>query len=415
MLGVTLAIIQDKRIKRKDNTYAIKLRVTYQAIQKYYPLGVHLTVEDWAKVYNPKVKGKLKEHQLFFNKIEQKAHQTLRTVDPFSFEGFNKAFNKKTDLSKDVFTFYDEFIKTLKKNKQYGTASSYNDSKNSFKAYIEQKNRKKLNFGDITPQWLQSYEDWMLSGDKPKSITTVGIYARPLRTIINYAIREGIFNREFYPFGKGKYIIPLGKNIKKALKLKEIEQVYNYKTNSLAEEWAKSIWIFSYLCNGANLKDIAHLKYKNISSNSITFIREKTKRTTKSNIKPIVVSLIPETKILIDKWGIKPIDDESYVFGIIDGTESEERQRAIIAQKRKEINTKIKAIGKELKFQLVLTLGVSRHCWSTRMLNLGASVLMIGEGLGHQSSTATQNYLGSFEDEIRAEFQNKLLKFNENK
>ena len=39
MIGVTTAIVQDYRIKRKDDTYAIKLQVTFNRMQKYYPLG----------------------------------------------------------------------------------------------------------------------------------------------------------------------------------------------------------------------------------------------------------------------------------------------------------------------------------------------------------------------------------------
>jgi hypothetical protein len=35
----TTSIIHDKRIKKKDNTYAVKLRVTYNRTQQYYPLN----------------------------------------------------------------------------------------------------------------------------------------------------------------------------------------------------------------------------------------------------------------------------------------------------------------------------------------------------------------------------------------
>ena len=44
----------------------------------------------------------------------------LRHYDvAFSFEGFKKAFNKKTDLSKDVIDLFDEYINALKKNYYY--------------------------------------------------------------------------------------------------------------------------------------------------------------------------------------------------------------------------------------------------------------------------------------------------------
>jgi hypothetical protein len=48
-MNATTAIILDKRIKSKDDTYAVKLRITYNRTQQYYPLNIHLSTEDWEK------------------------------------------------------------------------------------------------------------------------------------------------------------------------------------------------------------------------------------------------------------------------------------------------------------------------------------------------------------------------------
>ena len=54
---------------------------------------------------------------------------------------------------------------------------------------------------------------------------TQGIYLRNLRAIFNEAIADGIISKEkCYPFGRRKYQIPTGRNIKKALKLEQIEK-----------------------------------------------------------------------------------------------------------------------------------------------------------------------------------------------
>jgi len=47
MIGISTAVILDKRIEKKDHTYAVKLRVTRFREQKYYPLGKHLSTDDW--------------------------------------------------------------------------------------------------------------------------------------------------------------------------------------------------------------------------------------------------------------------------------------------------------------------------------------------------------------------------------
>ena len=170
------------------------------------------------------------------------------------------------------------------------------------------------------------------------SATTIGITPRNLRTIINIAIEDGNLDRSLYPFGKRKYQIPSGKNVKKALKLADIKRIFEYQTNTKAENKAKDLWLFSYLCNGANVKDIVKLQYKNISSKNITFIRSKTERSTKSNQKPITIVLMPEIEAIIKKWGIIQKSSEDFVFGVLNENDTAQSQLAKIKQITKTIN-----------------------------------------------------------------------------
>jgi integrase/recombinase XerD len=54
------------------------------------------------------------------------------------------------------------------------------------------------------------------------------MYLRALRAIFNIAKKDGIITNEQYPFGKNKYQIPEGRNIKKALHISDIEKIYYY-------------------------------------------------------------------------------------------------------------------------------------------------------------------------------------------
>jgi len=413
MPKATTSVIHDIRRPKKSGTFPVKLRVTYQGIQKYFPLGYDLTILEWDKTNSPKPRDEFKDNKMFFNKVEAKALKVARSIDPFSFEGFKKVFNKTSDYKKDAFDLYEDYIKELRKNDQPGTANNYESSMGSFKRFNESLNRKKLNLGDITAEWLTQYERWMVSIENKKSQTTVGVYTRSLRAIINYAIEEGLFNQEFYPFGKRRYQIPASRNIKKALSSQELKELMDYSSVSKAKERARDMFFISLLCNGANFKDIANLKYSNINGNTLVFIREKTKRTTKTNIEPIIVSLIPESIRLIKKWGIPQKLRDDYVFGIIDGSESEENKMKKVKQATKVLNKHLKLIGEELGFTQKITLGVARYTWATRMVNLGASEKFIGDGLGHQQATTTKHYIGSLDNNIRESFQNKILNFDE--
>jgi len=409
MIGITSAVILDTRTLRKDGTYSVKLRITYNREQKYYPLNVFLTQEDWEKTLSQKPRQEFKEHKLYFNKIEARAVDVLKNLQPFSFEGFEKKFDQRTDRSKDVLAYFNNYINQLNSEDRVGTALSYKCAHNSIERFLKSKHRKKLHFGDITSELLNDYENWMLQ--EGNSLSTVGIYARCIRTMFNMAIADGVVAQEFYPFGKKRYKIPGGRNIKKALALSDIKKLIEYKPTTEPEEQARDFYMFSYLCNGANIKDIAKLQYKNISLTSIVFIREKTKRTTKQNSKPIIVMMLPEIKNIIDRWGTKPGSPDDYVFGILDESDDALKQFKKVHQATKTINKYIKRIGENLGINIKLTTYTARHSFATVLKRSGASTEFISESLGHADLHTTENYLDSFEDNQRLEFQKKLLNF----
>ncbi len=410
MIGVTTAIIHDKRIKRKDNTYAVKLRVTHQRTQRYYPLNIHLIVDDWEKVFESNPKKKYKDYVVFFGDIESRAIKIIQELRPFSFTAFEKKFNYKTKNSEDAIVCMESYIAKLKEEARTGTAASYSNALNSFKRYLASKGRKKLNFWDITPDWLNQYEKWIVESDN--SLTTVGIYLRSLRTIVNIAIENGNLDKESYPFGKRKYQIPSGKNIKKALKLSDIKKIIQYEPVNESENKARDLWVFSYLCNGANVKDIVRLQYKNIDNRNITFTRAKTERSAKQNHKLIVIVLLPEIQKIINDWGIKPIKPETYVFGIISKNDSPEKQLAKTKQLTKNINKYIKIIGEKLEIDMKITTYSARHSFATILKRSGAPTAFISDSLGHKDLRTTENYLDSFESSVKESYQKKLLNFD---
>ncbi|MDD4192079.1 MAG: site-specific integrase [Mangrovibacterium sp.] len=414
MLGVTTAIILDKRIQKKDETYAIKLRVTFNREQKYYPTGKHLTPNQWELLQeeNPRDK-ELKRLKLLFSEIEKKAIKIIDEMDLFSFQSFEKKFNQKPKTSTDVLDAIKIKMDALIAENRLNSADSYNSALKSFSNYLEILHRRKLKFQDITPGWLEQYEIWMK--ENGHSMTTIGIYLRNLRTIFNQAIEGGLIQPEFYPFGKNKYQIPAGRNIKKALTLDEIKRIVDYLPVNDAEAKARDLWLFSYLCNGVNIKDIARLQYFNLTKKNISFIRAKTERSTKSNQTKIVVVRIPKIDEIINKWGAKPEEPAKYIFELIDESDPPAQELAKIKQATKTINKYMKRIGDKLELEQKLTTYTARHSFATVLKRSGAPIEFISESLGHKDLKTTENYLDSFEDDAREAYQRQLLNFKTKK
>lgn len=405
MNEATALVVLDKRFKNSKNEFVVKLRVTHEGKQKYYPLKLKLSEDDWGIVKSKNPKGDYKEHKLLINGIEEKAEEVIDTLDYFSFEEFERNFNKKQPTGNNNIEFYyqshiDDFYKT----NHVGSAIHYTTSMKSILLFHSSRSKETLTAPQINIQWLKEYQAWMLSIGN--SITTVGIYLRGLRTIINKIIDAGYMSREAYPFGKKKYVIPQGRNIKKALDKEMIKNIVDFDCPTTSYERARDLWYFSYLCNGMNFVDIAHLKWEDIDSKFFHYFRIKIINTSVRDIKPIIVPLLPETLAIIKKWGNKK---SKFVFDMLDGTEDEIKIRKKVYQLVKNNNKYTKLMGADLGLNFNLTTYHARHSFATAMLRNGASVDLIRGSLGHSDPKTTQSYLADFDIETKLKFQQGLV------
>ena len=406
--NVSTAIILDTRKKRKDDRHIVRLRVTYQRKQKYYSTKYVLTQDEYKAVMSPNSKGDNKKTKLNLQALEKTANDIITNLPEFDFDTFEK-YLKSPKGRPSINSYYQTYIKVLNSEDRVNTAIGYKASLTSLLSFRES---EQIYFNEIDVSFLRRYENWILKSGK--SISTIGFYLRPLKAIFNLAIRDKVISELSYPFGKGKYQIPASSNTKKALSKHDLKRLYRYSTlEGTAEDKAKDYWFFSYLCNGINMKDMFRLKYKNIDfkAETITFIRAKTEKTNRQNLKPITAVLTPEIKTIIQKWGNTPTKANNYVFPVLseDLTPTDELKK--ITQGIKTTNKYMKRIGVELDFNLKLTTYTARHTYSTILKNSGFAVSFISESLGHSSLKTTQNYLDSFDTESKKEAANKLLDF----
>lgn len=400
----TTSIFHDKYHPQKDGRCAVSIRITCQRKKRYYPTAFNLTIADFERVMAERPRSEFKEIRLKLNALESKATDIIREMPFFTWEGFEKQFLQNRGNRNSLEYAFEEYIAQLRGQNRIGTAVSYECARTSI-----QKFKSNTVFADVTPEFLRKYEKSMVESDR--SITTIGIYLRSLRTLFNNAISEGLLTKELYPFGKRKYEIPTGNNIKKALTLNDISLIYNYETRpGSSSEMARDYWMFMYFCNGINVKDMCLLKYKNIKGDVIAFERAKTVRT-KRNVEPIRVALLKEAKAIIDKWGNERISDETYIFPVLSKNLSADRERQLIQQLTHVINDHMKVIGKEVGIGMDVTTYAARHSFATVLKRSGASTEFISEALGHTNVRTTQSYLGSFEDDHKKEMAKALTAF----
>ena len=303
---------------------------------------------------------------------------------------------------------FDSYISELKENGQIGSAISYSCACVSLHKF-----KVGLKFEHLTPEFLRNYERWFIA--QGNSITTVGIYLRSLRAIINVAIQDEMMNFKDYPFGKRKYIIPTSRNIKKALSLEEIAKIYHYQAEPLSvKDMCRDYWIFIYLCNGLNVKDLCLLTYKNVVGDFIIFNRAKTNRSRRSNPEPIRIALKEDSKRIIAKWGQHQFSPDTYIFPHLKIGMTLQKQRDTIALLIHLINEHMKQIAVQLEIHKPITTYYARHSFATILKNSGVSTEFISEALGHTSLETTKNYLAGFEQDAIRKVTDVLTSFKNN-
>ena len=434
--------------KGKDGSgtlFPVRLRITFQRISKYYTLqyvaipeyearrdkmpealrfapgqDIYLTYDNYSKITTERPREPYSTFAMIFTDYCKRARNVIDRMPKFSFEAFEKKMFSEIINDADVISVLKQREKELREEGRISYARGYGSTTASLKEFTGEES---LSFHKITVQFLNKYEKWMLSEQKisedvtlsANSPTTVGMYLRNLRTVYRKAIKQGIVSAEEYPFSKDDYQIPTGSNIKKALTQAEVAKIAAFAVDPNGPQHRyRDYWLFSYLCNGINIKDMARLKYSNIDGETLSFKRAKTEREKKSNPKTIQVVITKAVGRIIDKWGNKPGLPTAYIFPILTPGMTPQEEYNAVFMAVKQINKYIKQVAEDstVKITQHVTSYVARHSFSTVLKRSGASTEFISESLGHASLTTTENYLAQFEVEEKKKWAEKLLPEN---
>ncbi|MBY0425309.1 MAG: site-specific integrase, partial [Cytophagales bacterium] len=132
----TAKVVLDTRFKKANGKYPVRLRVTYLRVQKYFGLDIELNEEEYTNCLSNRPRKELKEIAQKVSKAEVDANEVIKKMVEFNFEKFEAAYFKgiSTDKMK-VYELFEEYITKLKNKGRIGTAISYGNALNSFKAY----------------------------------------------------------------------------------------------------------------------------------------------------------------------------------------------------------------------------------------------------------------------------------------
>lgn len=436
--------------RKSDERHPVKIRITAFREARYYSLkfeaaNLFLSLAEWEAVNGAqKVRGKNKEIRETILAVTHKASEAIKKATnndmPFTWSAFESEFVYQ-ESKKTFYDLADQYLNDLRKQDRVGTVSSYGCAITALKKF-----QPSLRPEQISVQFLKDFEAY-LRANKVEEIktktglrsitragcsdTTIGIYARSIRTILNYAIGKNPDLARYYPFSRqpserGKYQIPeaTGSHKGEALSESDFLKFVSVSLEPHTPEWrAKLYWLFSYFAVGMNFADLARLQYTQPGSDKpgldlenevLTFVREKTKRTNRQ--KKVVEIALNESALQI----IRALNRESenvrrfsfYMFPILAPGLSPEQEKKRIAQWIKNTNKALKKICKENGLP-ELTTYWSRHSAASHLKFSDVPVEMISQLLGHGDVKTTAAYLARFDrNKVKAVTDKLAVKVN---
>ena len=397
--GVTLTVFFDIRRQKADSTYPVKYRVTYQRKRAYFSSGIDLTADQWHNIENnghEELSQKQVTLQAGFDRLKVIIKEMTRE-DRFSLDDLKIRVSNLGNTS--LFSAFESMIIDLEKAGRMATAITYKSALKSIKQFSDHD----IEITDINPEWLRKYETCLVNNGRRGN--TIRFYISCIRTIFNEVRRDKVIPHWQYPFGKDGFEIKKSLGRKPALSLSQIADVIRFPLNTDTQKRCRDLWLFSYLANGINFSDMLRLKYRDISFGEIHYSKKSVARS-EGRDKVISVTLLPELREIIDRWGNPDRNPDNFIFPFIKDDMDQAAQTKVIHSVIRLTNKKMAEISKALNIFPISTC-TARHSFASVLKRAGVSIDSISDSLGHSSIRITEDYLETFEQEERA--KNALL------
>ena len=208
----TIKVVIFKHKSSKNAEYPLMLRFTKNRKSKFLSIGLHSKLELW----NEKEGLPKKKHPLFneitttinslISKINKESMNLLNQEKEVNLDALIAVINpNKIDKVEDVqiiiskpkqlFEYLEEVRNRLIQSNRVSYANIFRDLSNCLKKAVNQIDTPLLN---IDIHFLLHFETNMLSrGLKPNAVS---VYMRTFRVLMNYARKEKIVPKSFYPF-----------------------------------------------------------------------------------------------------------------------------------------------------------------------------------------------------------------------
>ena len=290
---------------------------------------------------------------------------------------------------KSLFVFAADLIDGLRQAGKERTAETYFSAVNSFRRFCDGDD---VALNAIDQELMIAYEAYLRRSGV--SANSSSFYMRNLRAIYNRAVDKDLTAQRF-PF---RHVYTgVEKTPKRAISLKMVRQIKDMNLSRRAScDFARDMFLFSFYTRGMSFVDMAYLRKSDLQHGTLIYRRRKTGQ-------QLIIKWECCMQAIVDKYDT---GRSEYLLPIISSADNEARRQYLSVSHK--VNRCLKSIGERLNIPVPLTMYVARHAWASIAKSKRVPLLVISEGMGHDSERTTRIYLASL-DHVAIDRANSLI------
>lgn len=367
----------DTRTLDKNGQGTLRLVLSHNCTQTSISLGIRMPVSNWVDgkvvgradkdTLNFMIQKRKADVDLFLFQLQSDPENMPRNAKDLMALVTEKIFPSKVTTPRDNFV---DFYQRIVAKKSGTTKAVYKQALDKMLAYDPSVSVK--TFDELDLDWFEGFVAFL---DGNMSWNGSRNYLRNIRAVFNEAKEMGLTRN--YPFHK--IDMSPAPTIKRSLSLEDIRTLRTMELAPWQEEYRDMFMLMVYLI-GINAVDLFHAKPEQIINGRLEYVRTKTRNSSKEQYS---VKIEPEAMAIIEKYR-----GEKY---LLSPCERYNDYKCYVHH----MNDALQTFGRNYRQGTTytgrpkfpqLTTYWARHSWSTLAYELGFSVDIIGQGLGHRDN-----------------------------
>jgi integrase len=351
----TIKIVLRKK-KNKDNTFPLALRITKDRKTSFIHLGQHVKDSDWNEATQRVKKthpNSVRLNNFLLTKLAEANDKSLELETAKPVVTARAVSQKiKPKAGDTVFSQADLYISRLKEDGKYNRWNSEKSNVQHLKNFL----KNDIAFQDLTIPLLERFKSYLKTKERKVSERTAINNLITVRSVFSQAIKEGVCDSKYYPFGKGKIKIKFPDSKKMGLNAEEVASIEKAELDADGNH-ARNIWLLSFYFAGVRISDVLRLKWSDFQDGRLYYAMGK-------NTKGDSLKISEKVEAILRQYKDKKREDSDLIFPELLGVDLEdmfETQRIISSRINSIDRVLRKKVAPAAKVTKPLTMHISRH------------------------------------------------------